>query len=550
MVAHKIDKTRWPHHLAPQLTGRAQLAFAALPTANSDDYEAIKTAVLTRYDINEEAYRRRFRTTTRMEGETNRELAVRMMDLQTKWLKECSTVEEVHEVVGIEQFLNTLKPEKRLWVMERKPKTCVKAGELADEYELARQHEPRQERIEFKRTAQDQRKCHFCGKLGHLERDCRKKKSAPGTNGAMVCFNCKKSGHPARNFPEKDALHCGDQKKPEVYRSGLVEGKKVNKILLDTGCSRTMIHKSWVPPHKLKEGDAVTIRCAHGDTVLYPLADVNMEVDGLPITVEAAVSDTLQAAVLLGTDVPQLTELLGGQSKESKLEDVLVVTTRARARQQLEEEILRREKEVRTGAKPNPAVDSERAGSEQEGSSEVFPTLSKEQRRAIRQQYHTTPESTPDILDITADELREIQNKDPTLTKVREAADGKLSAAGVGFFKREGIIYRKWIPPGRGDEAAIEQLVLPTRCRQTVLELAHDVPIAGHLGKEKTRQRVLRRFYWPTVFKDIENFCQSCVTCQKATHRGVRRAPLIPLPVISVPFSRIAMDIVGPLPRS
>ena len=145
------------------------------------------------------------------------------------------------------------------------------------------------------------------------------------------------------------------------------------------------------------------------DTVLYPLADVNMEVDGLPINVEAAVSETLPAAVLLGTDVPQLTELLGGQSKKSKLEDVLVVTTRARARQQLEEEILRREKEVRTGAKPNPAVESERAGPEQEGSSEVSPTLSKEQRRAIRQQYHTTQGSTPDMLDITADELREIK---------------------------------------------------------------------------------------------------------------------------------------------
>ena len=26
MVAHKKDKTRWPHHLALQLTGRAQLA--------------------------------------------------------------------------------------------------------------------------------------------------------------------------------------------------------------------------------------------------------------------------------------------------------------------------------------------------------------------------------------------------------------------------------------------------------------------------------------------------------------------------------------------
>ena len=47
MGAHKVDKSRWPHYLAPQLTGRAQLAFAALPTIDSDDYEAIKAAILT-----------------------------------------------------------------------------------------------------------------------------------------------------------------------------------------------------------------------------------------------------------------------------------------------------------------------------------------------------------------------------------------------------------------------------------------------------------------------------------------------------------------------
>ena len=46
--------------------------------------------------------------------DSNQKLAVRMMDLQTKWLRNSSTVEKVHEVVGIEQFLNTLKPKKRL----------------------------------------------------------------------------------------------------------------------------------------------------------------------------------------------------------------------------------------------------------------------------------------------------------------------------------------------------------------------------------------------------------------------------------------------------
>eukprot|EP00731_Ephydatia_muelleri_P039305 Em1361g1a len=30
--------------------------------------------------------------------------------------------------------------------------------------------------------------------------------------------------------------------------------------------------------------------------------------------------------------------------------------------------------------------------------------------------------------------------------------------------------------------------------------------ISGHQGKEKTRQRVLRRFFWPSVYKDIEDY--------------------------------------------
>lgn len=68
-----------------------------------------------------------------------------------------------------------------------------------------------------------------------------------------------------------------------------------------------MVQGSLVPQHKFLEGDAVTIRCTHGDTVLYPLANIKMEVYGLPIKVEAAVSETLPVSVLLGTHVPELT---------------------------------------------------------------------------------------------------------------------------------------------------------------------------------------------------------------------------------------------------
>ena len=38
--------------------------------------------------------------------------------------------------------------------------------------------------------------------------------------------------------------------------------------------------------------------------------------------------------------------------------------------------------------------------------------------------------------------------------------------------------------------------------------------------------------------------------CQKTAQSRVKKAPMIPLPVIEEPFSRIGMDIVGPLPKS
>jgi cyanate lyase len=44
----------------------------------------------------------------------------------------------------------------------------------------------------------------------------------------------------------------------------------------------------------------------------------------------------------------------------------------------------------------------------------------------------------------------------------------------------------------------VDQIVLPLDYREKVLELAHTIPLAGHLGKKKTTDRVVQRFYWPT----------------------------------------------------
>ena len=137
-------------------------------------------------------------------------------------------------------------------------------------------------------------------------------------------------------------------------------------------------------------------------------------------------------------------------------------------------------------------------------------------------------------------QLKSEQEKDPDIQRWMQQEDS------TRIKRIQGLVCRIWTPresPG----TTLEQIVLPRGYRDRVIKLAHDIPLAGHLGQEKTTRRILRRFYWPTLFQDVRRHCQSCEECQ--LHGGRRgRAPMILLPVIGEPFRRIAIDIVGLLP--
>ena len=519
MTAHKVDKGRWPYYLAPQLTGKAQLAFAALPVSDSADYDAIKTAVLIRYDINEDSYKNRFRSSKRKEGETNREFGVRMMDSLTKWLKEHKTVNQVHQVLGIEQFLSSLPVEKRLWLVERKPKTCLQAGEWLDEYEQARRQDVRLLKPRDKAPGKES---------GEGDRDAGPKESQLEYRSLQRqlprCYNCHKMGHVASRCPKNAATFFGGRAKQSkvkeghslVWKTGYVEGREVKDIVLDTGAARTLVRDDLVPRNKFLK-KCVAVQCVHGDEVSYPLAKVEVVVDGKSYLVEAAIVKKLPKSVLLGRDVPELVRI-------GNPEEALAAMTRAQAKRKREEEESELEKEKDSGVNcrsltPVPETVKEKllpgpVGPEDDGlerSTVIEPGQSED----------TNPpkDGAVEIIvndgDLGVDEkdLRELQLEDETLGAVRESAKQPSNAGNYWFYEEDGLLYRHWHPREEGEELGIEQLIISKQHREAVLRLAHEIPLAGHLGKKKTVERILQRFYWPTLYRDVAEWCRTCEQC-------------------------------------
>ena len=53
--------------------------------------------------------------------------------------------------------------------------------------------------------------------------------------------------------------------------------------------------------------------------------------------------------------------------------------------------------------------------------------------------------------------------------------------------------------------------------RLRIIQGSHDSPAAGHPGRERTRaiELLTRKYFWPTMRKDIERFVGNCHTCRR-----------------------------------
>jgi len=65
----------------------------------------------------------------------------------------------------------------------------------------------------------------------------------------------------------------------------------------------------------------------------------------------------------------------------------------------------------------------------------------------------------------------------------------------------KGVLVRYWkdCDVSHLSGCANKQVIVPACLRTSLLQLAHDIPAAGHSGQRKTRARLLQHYYWPQV---------------------------------------------------
>ncbi|VDI02863.1 Hypothetical predicted protein [Mytilus galloprovincialis] len=144
-------------------------------------------------------------------------------------------------------------------------------------------------------------------------------------------------------------------------------------------------------------------------------------------------------------------------------------------------------------------------------------------------------------------EIHEENNEDQTKNK-----DGgepiQICAVKTRQQTSDDNIWTTWTVQPKRWFRRLQTILVPDKMKKEVLNNMHNSILSGHLGKNKTKEKLAQRYYWYEMKEDIQIWISQCDICgANKPPQKLLRAPLGKMPV-GGPLDRLATDLLGPLP--
>ena len=119
------------------------------------------------------------------------------------------------------------------------------------------------------------------------------------------------------------------------------------------------------------------------------------------------------------------------------------------------------------------------------------------------------------------------------------------------FLNEQDLLCRKRYPHGKGAQGkVVKQIVAPKEVSNRILATLHNSPTGGHLGQNKTLNKVRYWFYW-TGYKDqVIRWCRRCDVCVQSSPGPKRTLAQLGRVPVAAPLEHIGVDIMGPIPEA
>lgn len=583
---------KWALYLSALLKGRALETYGRLPTKEAQDYAVLKSALLRRFELTEEGFKRKFHSAQCETGESPLQFVSRLKNYLQRWLGLAEVEMSVSNLIDFwvkEQFLNTCSKDLATFLRERKLKDLTTMTTLAETYldahgsksgqnsgfstaplrtkQETREKHQRHDHLGKSGTQNGQtflrnkRLCYICDKPGHIAKDCHRRMKAAGF-GKTSQFQGKwrsdqQRQEPASNNPNQ-GKSSGGQSQVGVSTQGGCNSETNHSTLtckahgrnLCPDCLNGVRHSHACgllrrPNLKLECGCEIPVLAGGQHERFNKLITAEGWVHGQPVT---AMRDTGCTTVVVKRSLVKDDQLTGdtvccvlidGTAKEFVTANIEIDTPFYSGT-------------VTAVCMEHPMYDliiGNIGGvtSKQENNFEVQAVVT----RAQEGNNHKKVEKPLKVLeqlevDVNMEELIGMQRKDASLEKCWVLAKNEeIQPGGKDYEIRKGLLFRQ---KQKINGQLVKQLVVPTALREHVLKLGHDQALSGHLGIKKTLNRIIPHFYWPGLQESVTRWCKSCDMCQRTEPRGkTSKVPLGSMPVIDTPFKRVAIDLVGPI---